>query len=1765
MSYDDEDAVFAENLASGLEHAGVAVFLDAWDIRAGESTVGRIDQAIRDATSAIVVVGHRRSGGHRVAEEYAALATRALKGELARFVPVLRDDEVVLPPLLDSWKGFSFAGVVDQGGFDALVADLVVELGVERGPRRAELSLVVPDDQARTPGTPLWTTLRVTSTTTTLVTGAARDRHASHRGEGPGLRHALWKMNRARAADGRTVRAGVEAGAGDGDLDAATRVFGAALADAFLPDGLAAALDARLADAARAGRTARLALEVAPDLADLPWESLVVAGEPVALRPGVEVYRHTPGLKATALTRVPGPLRILAVIASPDDTGADLLDHEHELARILDQVGAARREQAHVRVLNWGSVEAIRQALTEEAFHVLHVSCHARPGVLLLETPDGRVDEVSADRLAGHLVIAGRPVPLVVLAGCATALSAEALPGLARALIGLGVPSVLAMNASVTDEYATEFLARAYRELASSASPEPLVAVSTARYLLEAEHRAEWATPALHQRVRHNTLFEEVAPDRQRAPRKVLAHGVVDLAVGDFVGRRAELRSLLRALRDGARGVLVHGMGGVGKSCLAAELVHLLGAERELLVVTRHGPCTPDDVLKALHKAIRRRQGRQWAAEAMEELADPDEPWRERLDVLDEEILPRLDARVLVLLDDPLGDPLEVEGAPLPEPPELTAFTDAWLRLRTRAHLLITSRVPPAVADRRLVAHHLGPLSKAEAGKLMFRLPALDALPADAKLLAFRRLGGHPRALEYLDALLRGGGRRVPERGSGAQFENVVRRIDLALRHNGVADPDRWWRTEGTGLDLDGAVLTTLTITSADVLLDDLHAGLRRSFPLAAELLVAASVYRRPVDRQALGWVVAPDRRPDPERDLRLGRVYRALVAAEGRGAARSLADLELDGGTSAQVNRDLAAAVVPADRAGLDAACARLVDLTLLTPIDERFLVHRWTAASLAGRVVRDDLDEAHRRAAAYHRWQAGLWRSDVTVHLDELEEARHHSRSAGDTDQALATSAEMCAVLDRLGALDREMAVCADALRAIGHGDPRARLFHHRVSIVAMRRGDFDRAKDEQRTALRLARESADLVTEAAGLQQLGTIFQLEDDGAAAEDVYRRAVAVAGDDRIGEQLDARVVLASCYQRLGGLALARGDDAGAERCSVGALEVAAEVGDETVATTVHADLAGIAHALGDHAAGERHDLRAQEVASAHVDLRRVIAAAALQLGALCVRRRLFDEAWEHLRRALELAEEVDDLPQQATCLQLVGEALFALGRFSEAQAAYEQFVELASGLDDRRGEAIGHRELGRVLGVLGDVDAARDSLRTAMAKEPLLRGAFRLTLGEVLADAGLVDEATEVLREGADHTGGDLGMGFAIQLALIALRSDDLDGAALMFDRASRQAGELGSRRGEVVCLLALGLIARAREQVGRAVELFETALDVARGDGRLTAECLTRLADLDLEDGDWPNALKTYEHVLDVLDDVHAPQLLAEVLRQRGRCFAELGRADLAAASFGRAESAFARLGRSEDVLSCLVLLGWVLLTAGVGAAAADVVDRLALVADDLPRTPAVVVALLVAGDGALASGDLDAARDRYEEARKSAVHTGVRSLLVDCDRGLAEVSRTRGDDASAVRFLDAALAAARHLGDRVAAMHVHRELWLVGRDREHLVESAVLADELRERRSYLAVAAVLHGGADDVPEAAKADFDALLWLRRRRAVDGESAFGDRMVVRAGPSITEIVRELAPLPSGVSSVPAVVSPSLRWFRTGAPPRPAPRPPAGP
>jgi hypothetical protein len=413
--------------------------------------------------------------------------------------------------------------------------------------------------------------------------------------------------------------------------------------------------------------------------------------------------------------------------------------------------------------------------------------------------------------------------------------------------------------------------------------------------------------------------------------------------------RSVERRRWSADLLDSATaGLIVHGIGGIGKSVLAAEIAERAARlEPERMTAVVSGEVSADDFLGALAEALRAHPDASlWGglrAEAVSAADQTDLPADYRLGLLRAYVLGQ--APVLIGLDDfdanlaPDGDGWAIRD------PDLAGLLASWACGSQRGRLLITCRHPfslPGGAEQALGFRRLGPLTREGAVGLAGSLHGLRQLDEAEFDRAWRLLGGHPRAMEYLDALLQPGHER---------FADVARRLEAAILAG----------TGGPAVQPDPAAPAVLppvaaeatALAACDLLLGDLCGRLSAG---ARELLLGASVYRAPIGcHDAL---------------LPVGRQPESAESAE-------FADL-----------------VAGCESAGLLTADRGSTPPTVF--------VHRWTAHELHRRLAeagRDaEVTDAHRRAAGY-------WRRRITISPQDrraLLEANHHLREAGDQDHA-------------------------------------------------------------------------------------------------------------------------------------------------------------------------------------------------------------------------------------------------------------------------------------------------------------------------------------------------------------------------------------------------------------------------------------------------------------------------------------------------------------------------------------------------------------------------------------------------------------------------------------------------------------------------------------------------------------------------------------------------------------------------------------------
>ena len=338
---------------------------------------------------------------------------------------------------------------------------------------------------------------------------------------------------------------------------------------------------------------------------------------------------------------------------------------------------------------------------------------------------------------------AGADVPMVVLSGCSTGLAARqerlhpgaapaAPPGsggqrlkqddedgegegeavlasFAAQLVRAGVPMVLAMQAPVTDPYATALSAGFYRRLATDASPDPLLALAAgtaggrtgpagAAARLAAARPGGVGDPGADHPGAAAAAVQPARAARVRCTcrrRRCWPRAWWSGRWGTSSGGGAEMRQARRVLGGTRAGLVLHGIGGVGKSSLAAEVLRSLGEDTGL-VASRAGQVSVDDVLgeigARLHQVASAAEGGEGLARAALYLRAADVEWADRWRLLAEQILPAVP--MTVLLDNFEDNLKEADGGWQVRDPELAAFLAGWARRPGQSKLVFTCRYP---------------------------------------------------------------------------------------------------------------------------------------------------------------------------------------------------------------------------------------------------------------------------------------------------------------------------------------------------------------------------------------------------------------------------------------------------------------------------------------------------------------------------------------------------------------------------------------------------------------------------------------------------------------------------------------------------------------------------------------------------------------------------------------------------------------------------------------------------------------------------------------------------------------------------------------------------------------------------------------------------------------------------------------------------------------------------------------------------------------
>jgi len=342
-----------------------------------------------------------------------------------------------------------------------------------------------------------------------------------------------------------------------------------------------------------------LAIATTQRLAHLPWEVLHDGKSfLVERKPAIVPIRWVKEESSKQLIIEDAPvdraLNVLFMATSPREVEPEL-DFEAEEAQVLL---ATKRQPLCLTVEESGCLTELGYLLRDYDqghFDVVHLTGHAtfrnEEPCFITETEFGEAQYSRAEDIATELQF--QLPKLIFLSGCNTGYSRNegTIPSMAETLLHQGATAVIGWGQRVRDTDATATAATLYQELSAGMTLTQALALCY-QTLLKQQAR-DWHLLRLY--VAQTLPSALVKRGRKPVPRPSVAAEFIDsekkLRVATreyFVGRRRQLQNCLRVLKTSSQeiGVLIHGMGGLGKSTIAARLCDRL-PEHEKLVCWR--------------------------------------------------------------------------------------------------------------------------------------------------------------------------------------------------------------------------------------------------------------------------------------------------------------------------------------------------------------------------------------------------------------------------------------------------------------------------------------------------------------------------------------------------------------------------------------------------------------------------------------------------------------------------------------------------------------------------------------------------------------------------------------------------------------------------------------------------------------------------------------------------------------------------------------------------------------------------------------------------------------------------------------------------------------------------------------------------------------------------------------------------------------------------------------------------------------------------
>jgi tetratricopeptide (TPR) repeat protein len=994
-----------------------------------------------------------------------------------------------------------------------------------------------------------------------------------------------------------------------------------------------------------------LCVRIAPDANELEaiaWETLFDGEEFIAAGTKTTISRLPLDVKPQGtLPAVPLPLKMLALVSSP----LDLQDHsrlqmerEQEilLEAINDPAGQGRlradfEDEAKLEILE-GSLET--------SYQIFHFTGHGlapeNGGGLLLEDAQGKSRPTSVAEVLQSLQRGENSLRLVVLSGCQTArtINVGGFRDMARGLLRRRIPAVIAMQFSISDTGGLKFAEAFYTRIASGRTLELASHAARRALLLSDDYylQADALAPVL---LTSNgdclqTTQAEAAPTVE-APKIDFSFylPLPQLSYG-FYGRRREYRQV----RDGIlqlnqRAVIVHGIGGIGKTALVSHVATRLKKRFQGVYAfdCSSGTLTPETVMIKLHQYFM-PQG----VKVLEQLLYQNLP----PDVLANYLAQVLSQWSLLLIFDNIESQLERTdtGFRIADENLRTFITTLVKTTATASHFLFTSRYLFELDDKRLGSIQSLPLedlSRPEALSLMQKLQHLSAASHTEKLKALETFGGHPYALVTLDRYCN----HQPLSRALGDAKNIHAELRAFL-----------------AIELNYAQLSE---TSRDLL--NRLAAFRQSLPYeAAEWIMGKKV--------SYAAEVLEERRDQ------LPEAWNALDEAEILQRLETLLPEKRQAGDLTQPIKEL-------------------VEWGLLTPIQEDGQPKALSVHAL----VRDFcFDKQHGETWHERLRDAAKFYTNLTKLFDEENktqaaiwiemEAFELLMEAEDYNDAADLLIDATRLLVRWGFgqyLEDKYRRLFDRLDL----HRTAKILHNFGNLV-INRGEYEKALEYYDRSLKINEELGDRPDVAGTLLQIGNVYRNLGDYDKALKSYEQTL------EISQKLGDRSGVAKSLHGIGNVHYYHGHYDEALESYERSKKIAQEFGDLSDYAKLLYQIGIIHNNRGEYDKALENCDHSLKIFKELGD-RSGLAYSFSLIGNIHNNRGEYEKALEYYDRSLKINEELGDRSSVAYSFSLIGDIHYSCGEYEKALEYYDRSLKINEELGDRLGLAISLYQIGKL------------------------------------------------------------------------------------------------------------------------------------------------------------------------------------------------------------------------------------------------------------------------------------------------------------------------------------------------------------------------------------------------------------------------------------------------------------------------------------